>query len=149
MFNDNVKASPNSQRYVPISSLCTNPWHIKEYAYVFKCASVWKLGPMWKILLSGKKKIQWGALRLMWTTVILLTAMDLCWLTPAEDLISYALENWGNFFHRCSRVSILLRGSTPTSRSAGAEFALNLKSSHTEGYQDTSSNFYWPTEIPF
>ena len=32
MFNDNIKASPNSQRYVPISRLSTNPWHIKEYA---------------------------------------------------------------------------------------------------------------------
>lgn len=72
----------------------------------------------------------------MWTTVILLTAMDLCWPTPAEDLISYALKNWGNLFHSSSRVLILPWGSIPSSGSAGVEFALNLKSSHTEGYCD-------------
>lgn len=146
MFND-VKASPNSQRYVPILSLSTNPWHIKEYTYVFKCASVWKVGPMWKILLL-KKKIQWGALQLMWTAVILLIATDLCWLTPAEDLISYALENWCNFFHSYSKVSILSWGSTPTSRSPGAEFALNLKSSHTEGYWDMCHLIFTDPQIP-
>lgn len=134
MFNNNVKTSPSSQRYVPISSLSTHPSHIKEYTCVLKCASVWKAGPMWKILLS--EKIPWGALQLMQTTVILLTATDLCWLTPAEDPISYALENWCSFFHSCSRVSILSWGSTPTSRSAGAESALNLKSGNTEGHWD-------------
>lgn len=95
-----------------------------------------KLGQCGKSYYRLKKKIQWGPLQLMWTTVILLTATDLCWLTPAEGLISYALENWCNFFHSCSRVFILSWGSIPSSRSAGVEFALNLKSSHTEGYWD-------------
>lgn len=85
----------------------------------------------------------------MWTSVILLTAMDPWWLTPAEDLISSALENWCNFFHSCSKVSVFSWGSTWTIRSAGAEFALNLKSSsHRRMLGHVPSNFYWPTEIP-
>lgn len=72
----------------------------------------------------------------MWTTVILLTATDLCWLTPAEDLFSYALKNWCNLSHSSSRVLTLPWGSIPSSRSAGVEFALNLKSSHIEGHWD-------------
>lgn len=78
----------------------------------------------------------------MCTSVILLTATDLQWLTPAEDLISYALENWCNFFHSCSTVSIFSWGSTQTVRSAGAEFALNLKSSHTQGCWDLCHLFF-------
>lgn len=51
MFTNNIQASP-----VRDECLSTSPWHIKEYAYVFNCASAWKVGPMWKILLSIKKK---------------------------------------------------------------------------------------------
>lgn len=129
MFND-VKASPvrgMCQYWVWVQTPDTSKnTHMCLSVHLFE-----KLGQCGKSY-YWKKKIQWGALQLTWTTVILLIATDLCWLTPAEDLIS--LENWCNFFHSYSKVSILSWGSTPTSRSPGAEFALNLKSSHTEGY---------------
>lgn len=96
-----------------------------------------------------KKKIQWGALQLKWTTVILSTATDLCWLTPAEVLISYASENWCNFFHSCSRISILSWGINSNLQLSKCRVCSESEvQSHRRMLGHMSSDFYWPIEIP-
>lgn len=135
MLNGSIKAQTVRGRCQHQVSVQTSD--TLKNTHMCSSVTVWEAGPMWKIPLPKEKPpIQWGALQLMWTTVVLLTATDMCWLTPAENLISYALENSSKFFPNCWRASMLLWESTPASRSAGAEFALNLKSSHTKGYWD-------------